>query len=96
MRTIKLSAIALLLALTGAVYAAGARQSAARSHDTTKAEKSCCQKHAGAQASTHGATRHDGEGCCAGGCCSGACPKDHKGHEKASAQEVAAPDDMAD
>lgn len=70
MRTVKLLAVVLVLALTGIVYAAGASQDAAKTPETGKASQSCCRKHATPQAAaTEAGKKLDGEGCCAGGSC---------------------------
>lgn len=88
MRTIKLMAAVLVLALTGAVYAAGAMQDAATTPDSAQAAKNCCRKRDGAQGAAHAGTKH--EGCCAGGACS----KAHKdGPARAATQSPAAGDE---
>ncbi|HEX6626235.1 MAG TPA: hypothetical protein VF064_21135 [Pyrinomonadaceae bacterium] len=85
MRTIKMLAVAVVLALTGAIYAAGAMQDAAKTKDPAKAPKSCCRKHGGAQTAAHAGMKH--EGCCAGGACS----KDHTGgHAQTATPKTAA------
>lgn len=66
MRNFKLFAAALTLALTGAVYAAGAMQNAPKTQENAKAEKNCCLKHTG-EWPTHAVAESGDEGCCARG-----------------------------
>ena len=94
MRTLKLIAVAMILAFAGAVYAAGAMQDAAtKTQEAAKPSKSCCMKHGGAKAATHDATKHVGKGCCsaegAGGCCGDSCSKEHHKGGRAVAQKTA-------
>jgi hypothetical protein len=95
MRILKLMNVALVLALTGAVYAAGAMQETAKTPDKAKAGESCCRmnREGATQATAHKGSKHEGESCCAGGagCCAGdACDMKHKGaHAKATAQKTA-------
>lgn len=72
MRTVKLLTVAFMLALAGAVYAAGAKQDNAKPPETTKAEKSCCKKHAGTPASANAVAKHSAGCCCKGDSCGGA------------------------
>ena len=99
MRTVKLLAVALMLALAGAVYGAGAMQDTAKQQGETKAAKSCCQMHGKAKAAdTHAGMKHEGEGCCGGGggcCVGGACAKEHKGAHAAATRKTAAADKKA-
>ena len=90
MRTIKMLAVAFVLALTGAFYAAGAMQDNAKTKEPAKAARSCCQRHDGTQTTAHAGMKH--EGCGAGCCCSGgACSKEHTGgHARTATPQTAA------
>ncbi|MDT7543483.1 MAG: hypothetical protein QOE33_3387 [Acidobacteriota bacterium] len=104
MRSIKIIAFALVLGLTGAVYAAGLTQDATHTHATAKPD--CCKMHMAGDkksaAAAHDTCDMKDGGCCkahaeksqanahAAGCdcCSGGCCQMHKEH--ASTAKVAA------
>ena len=105
MRTLKLMTIGIVLALTGAVYAAGAIQETTKTTDKATAEKSCCRmKRDGTQTAAHKGIKHEGEGCCAGGACcgggncclGGTCDMKHKGGHAATAHKTTAGEKTSD
>ncbi|HEX8070468.1 MAG TPA: hypothetical protein VF546_10985 [Pyrinomonadaceae bacterium] len=76
MRSLKLSAIALLLGVTGLVYAAGAPQTPAPAAGPHDADASCCKthKHGGTQTAAQTADANAAHAACCADCpcCTGA------------------------
>jgi hypothetical protein len=83
MRSIKIIAFALVLGLTGAVYAAGLTQDATHTHATATAKPDCCKMHmAGDKKSAAAQETCDMKD---GGCCKADCCKAHAEKSQANA-----------
>jgi hypothetical protein len=85
MRSIKIIAFALVLGLTGAVYAAGLTQDATHTHATASEKPDCCKMHTAGDKKSAAATAHDTCNMKDGGCCKADCCKAHAEKSRANA-----------
>lgn len=96
MRTVKLFAVAFMMALAGAAYAVGAMQDGAKPRETGKAETGCCRKQAATPAPAHALAKHCAGCRCEGDSCRGAShAARHDGTWAGATKTVAAPVDEA-